>query len=260
MNDKFQNIFSLAGRDVLVTGASSGLGRHFALTLAAGGARTVFIAARKAEKLAGLKAEIEEIGAVSHALQLDVTDVASVKSAFDVIASLGVTADVIVNNAGVTETKPFLEQSVEDWNKVIDTNLRGCWFVSQEGAKRLVFVGQKGSVINIASILGERVASHIGPYCISKAGIVQATKVAALELARYDIRVNALLPGYIVTDLNRDFLMSEAGERLRSRIPSRRFGYPENLDGPLLLLASAAGAHITGATLSVDGGHLVSSL
>ena len=117
-----------------------------------------------------------------------------------------------------------------------------------------------GSIVNIASILGERVAGGVAPYAISKAGVVQATKAMALELARYDIRVNAILPGYVVTDLNRDFLQSPAGEKLRSRIPTRRFGQLEDLDGPVLLLASAAGRHMTGAVLAVDGGHLVSSL
>jgi NAD(P)-dependent dehydrogenase (short-subunit alcohol dehydrogenase family) len=167
---------------------------------------------------------------------------------------------VIVNNAGVTATGPALQQSEQDWDTVIDTNLKGGWLVAQEGARRLVAAHIPGSIINIASILGERVAGGVAAYAISKAGLIQATKALALELARYEIRVNAILPGYIVTDLNREFLESEAGERLRARIPTRRFGQVEHLDGPLLLLASAASAHMTGAVLAVDGGHLVSSL
>jgi len=153
-----------------------------------------------------------------------------------------------------------LQQSEQDWDSVIDTNLKGGWLVAQEGARRMIAAKVGGSIINIASILGERVAGGVAPYAISKAGLVQATKVLALELARYDIRVNAILPGYIVTDLNREFLASDAGEKLRLRIPTRRFGQVEHLDGPLLLLASQAGAHMTGAVLAVDGGHLVSSL
>jgi len=167
---------------------------------------------------------------------------------------------VIVNNAGVTMTKPALQQSEQDWDAVIDTNLKGGWLVAQEAARRMVAAKVSGSIINVASILGERVAGGVAPYAISKAGLIQATKALALELARYDIRVNAILPGYIVTDINREFLESEAGERLRTRIPTRRFGQLTDLDGPLLLLASAAGAHMTGAVLAVDGGHLVSSL
>jgi NAD(P)-dependent dehydrogenase (short-subunit alcohol dehydrogenase family) len=168
--------------------------------------------------------------------------------------------DVIVNNAGITVTKPLLKHDEDDWNTVVDTNLGGCWRVAQEGARRMADGNRPGSIINIASILGERVAGGVAPYAISKAGIIQATKALALELARYGIRVNAILPGYIVTDLNREFLASDAGERLRGRIPSRAFGQPEHLDGPLLLLAAEAGAHMTGAVLAVDGGHLVSSL
>jgi NAD(P)-dependent dehydrogenase (short-subunit alcohol dehydrogenase family) len=154
----------------------------------------------------------------------------------------------------------LLDQSEQDWDSVIDTNLKGCWLMGQEAARRMVAAGKGGSLINVASILGQRVAGGVAPYAISKAGLVQATRSQALELARYNIRANALLPGYIVTDLNRDFLASEAGEKLRSRIPTRRFGMPEDLDGPLLLVASDAGRHMTGATVEVDGGHLVNSL
>ena len=253
------DIFRLDGRRALVTGASSGLGRHFALTLARAGA-IVIAAARRADKLAGLVQEIEALSARAHAVNLDVTSQTSVRAAFDQIAELPGTADVIVNNAGVTATGPALQQSEQDWDTVIDTNLKGAWLVAQEGARRMIAARSPGSIINVASILGERVAGGVAPYAISKAGLIQTTKALALELARYDIRVNAILPGYIVTDLNREFLESEAGERLRARIPTRRFGQVEHLDGPLLLLASAASAHMTGATLAVDGGHLVSSL
>jgi NAD(P)-dependent dehydrogenase (short-subunit alcohol dehydrogenase family) len=173
---------------------------------------------------------------------------------------MGGPADIVVNNAGVTVTKPLLQQTEEDWDSVVGTNLKGGWMVAQEAARRLVAAKKPGSLINIASILGERVAGGVAPYAVSKAGLVQATKAMALELARYGIRVNAILPGYVTTDLNRDFLESEAGDKLRARIPTRRFGKLEDLDGPLLLLASDAGRHMTGAVLAVDGGHLVSGL
>lgn len=250
----------LSGRVALVTGASSGLGRRFALTLAAAGAQ-VIVVARRADKLAGLVDEIVAAGGKAHAASLDVTDAKSIVACFDEIErTSGGAPDVVVNNAGVTVTKGVLEQTEEDWDAVVNTNLKGGWMVAQEAARRLVAAGRPGSIINIASILGERVAGGVAPYAVSKAGLVQATKVLALELARYDIRVNAIMPGYVVTDLNREFLASEAGEKLRARIPSRRFGQLEHLDGPLLLLASDAGRHMTGAMLAVDGGHLVSSL
>lgn len=260
MASPVETLFRLDGRRALVTGASSGLGRQFALTLAAAGAEVVVVA-RRADKLADLVAEIESASGRCVALSLDVTDPASVSACFDEIQRrTGGPADIVVNNAGVTITKPVLAQTEADWDAVVGTNLQGSWRVAQEAARRLVAADQGGSLINIASILGERVAGGVAPYAISKAGLVQATRAMALELARYRIRVNAILPGYVVTDLNREFLDSEPGQKLRARIPTRRFGQLEDLDGPLLLLASDAGRHMTGALLAVDGGHLVSSL
>lgn len=250
--------FRLDGRIVLITGASSGLGTHFAQLLAGAGAR-VAVAARRADKLQSVVDGITQAGGEARALALDVSDSASVRACFDALASWGA-PDVVINNAGVTVTRGLLDQTEEDFDSVIDTNLKGCWLVATEGARRMVAAGKGGSIVNVASILGERVAGGVAPYAISKAGVVQATKAMALELARHRIRVNALLPGYVVTDLNRDFLTSEAGDKLRSRIPSRRFGEMSDLDGPLLLLASDAGAAMSGATVAVDGAHLVSSL
>jgi NAD(P)-dependent dehydrogenase (short-subunit alcohol dehydrogenase family) len=252
-------LFRVDGLIILVTGASSGLGRHFALALAKMGAKLI-VAARRAEQLEQLVSDIAALGAQSHVVSVDVTSQASIKKCFDTIERMTGAADVIVNNAGVTITKPLLEQTEDDWDRVLDTNLKGGWMVAQEGARRMIAAKKGGSIINVASILGERVAGGVAPYAISKAALIQATKAMALELARYDIRANAILPGYIVTDINQNFLSTEAGERLRLRIPTRRFGQLDDLVGPLLLLASGAGRHMTGATLSVDGGHLVSSL
>ena len=251
--------FRLHGRRALVTGASSGLGRHFALSLAQAGA-SVIVAARSVDKLAETVAEVEAAGGKAVAVRLDVTDLASVKSAFDQIETTFGVADIIVNNAGMAVSRPLLQQTESDWDTVVDTNLKGAWLVVQEGAKRLVAAKLPGSIVNIASITGERVAGGVAPYCTSKAGVIHLTRAMALELARHDIRVNALAPGYVQTELNSDFLASEAGERLKSRIPQRRFGLPEELDGVLLLLASDAGAYITGSVFVADGGHLVSSL
>ncbi len=260
MVDGIDSLFRLEGRRALVTGASSGLGRRFALTLARAGAELVVVA-RRADRLADLVAEIEKLGSPAIAVSLDVTESASIVACFDEIERrAGGPADIVVNNAGVTVAKPALRHTETDWDTVVGTNLKGGWMVAQEAARRLVAAERPGSLINIASILGERVAGGVAPYAISKAGLVQATKALALELARHDIRVNAILPGYVVTDLNRDFLESEPGQKLRARIPTRRFGELSDLDGPLLLLASNAGRHMTGAVLAVDGGHLVSSL
>lgn len=251
--------FSLAGRVALVTGASSGLGRHFAGTLAGAGA-TVIVTARRLDRLAEVVAEIEAAGGRAHALALDVTDAASVAAAFEKAAGDVGLPDVVVANAGIAIEHPVLDQSEADWDAVIDTNLKGCWLVAQEAARRWVAARRAGAIVAVASILGVRVAGGVAPYAASKAGLIQLTKAMALELARHDIRVNALLPGWIVTDLNRDFLESEAGEKLRRRVPMRRFGRPEDLDGPLLLLSSEAGRGMTGTTVTVDHGHTISAL
>lgn len=248
--------FRLDGLTAVVTGASSGLGAHLATVLANAGADVV-LAARKTERLVELQARIECMGRKAWSRALDVT---SSQSVTDFFASLPSVAQVIVNNAGVTTTAPILQQQESDWDAVVDTNLKGAWLVAQQAARAMIAAGVGGSIVNVASILGERVGGSVAPYCASKAGLLHLTRSLALELARYDIRANALMPGYVATDLNREFLSSLSGEKLKSRIPTRRFGELSDLNGPMLLLASSAGRHMTGASLAVDGGHLVSSL
>ena len=249
----------LSGRLALVTGASSGLGRHFAATLAASGAH-VLLAARRLDRLESDVAALTATGARAGAVELDVSDAASVSRAFDRVETAWGVPDIVVNNAGVAVSRPALAQDEAAWDQVVDTNLKGAWLVATEAARRLVAAKRGGSLVNIASILGERVGKAVAPYCASKAGLLHLTRALALEWAEHGIRVNALAPGYIATDLNRDFLASEAGQRLMARVPQRRFGRPDDLDGPLLLLVSEAGAYMTGAVIAVDGGHLVSSL
>ncbi len=199
-------------------------------------------------------------GRATIAVALDVTRRDSVASAVDqVVSELG-PLSILVNNAGVANTKPFLEATDDDWNDVIDVNLNGAWRIAQAVAKHMSAHGKGGSIINIASITGLRVAGAMASYAASKAGLIQLTKAMALELARYKIRVNALAPGYIETDLNRDFFQSAPGQALIKRVPQRRLGKLEHLDGPLLLLASDASEFMTGSVVVVDGGHLVSTL
>lgn len=251
--------FSMQGKLALVTGASSGLGKHFGQVLAHAGA-TVVLSARNVEKLQQVLEQIQASGAVAHAVAMDVSNSSSVKNAMAQIVKQYGVPDVLVNNAGQSIAKPMLEQTEEDWDQILDTNLKGCWLVGTELARALAAAGKPGSIVNIASILGERVGGAVGPYAISKAGLVQATKAMALELARYNIRVNAILPGYVATDMNSEFLASELGDKLRKRIPTRQFCELSDLTGPLLLLASNAGAGMTGACVAVDRGHLVSAL
>lgn len=248
----------LTGKIVLVTGASSGLGHHFARLLANAGAH-VAVAARRREKLERLAAEIIEAGGTALAVGMDVTDRGSVTAALDEVAEDLGALNVLVNNAGTATGAAALDVTDADWRQVIDTNLEGAWIVAQETARRMKDTGG-GNIVNTASILGLRVSMGVAPYAISKAAIVQMTKVLALELARFGIRVNALAPGFIETDLNTEFLNSDAGKTMIKRIPMRRPGTVHDLDGPLLLLASDASRYMTGTVIPVDGGHLVSTL
>lgn len=246
---------NLSGRTALVTGASSGLGAHFARVLARAGAN-VIVAARRVTALDALVGEISAAGGKAQAVALDVTDDARIAEVFGALDAL----DILVNNAGVTMTKSFAEQSPQDWDFVLDTNLRGAAMVGIAAARAMKAKGTRGSIINIASILGLRQAGHVSAYAVSKAGLIQLTKSMALDLARDGIRVNALAPGYLETELNSEFWQGDAGKALIKRVPFRRLGQLEELDGPLLLLASDASRFMTGSVLAVDGGHLVSSL
>ncbi|ATB44525.1 SDR family NAD(P)-dependent oxidoreductase [Corallococcus macrosporus] len=252
--------FRLGGRRALITGASGGLGLHFAQVLAQAGAEVV-LAARREDKLAAEVDRLRSLGARAHAVSLDVTSADSVRAAVaEAEARTGGVVDVLVNNAGVSGQRFFLQLEEAEWDTVVDTNLKGAYLVAREVARRLVEHTQPGSIINIASILGLRVSGSVSSYCASKAGLIQLTKAMALELARHGIRVNALAPGYIETDFNRAFFEGEAAKKLVARIPFRRLGQMRELDGPLLLLASEAGSYMSGSVLEVDGGHLCSTL
>ena len=257
--DELLKPFSLDGKVALVTGASSGFGSHFAPVLAQAGAKVV-LTARRTELIEAEAAEIVAAGGEAVAVTMDVTDSASVASAFDAAESAFGVVNVVINNAGITIPKPLLDLSDDDWNAVVDTNLTGVAYVTREAARRLVAAGEGGSVVNIASILAERVQKALTNYAAAKAGVVQLTKAAALEFARYNIRVNALCPGYFQTPLNRDWFETDDGQALIQRIPQRRTGEVHELNGPLLLLASDAGSLMTGASITVDGGHVLSDL
>ena len=247
---------SLQGKTALVTGASSGLGEHFARVLTNAGAK-VALAARRLDRLQQLEAEIRAAGGQASPVVLDVTDRASITKAFDTAeAALG-PVTILVNNAGVPAGSYFLKTTESDWRSVLDVNLDGVFRVGQEAARRMSKTGNGGSIINIASITAFGVLKAIAAYSASKAAVVSLTKSMALELARDKIRVNALAPGYFSTELNDAFLTSDAGRRLLSRVPMERAGKLEELDGPLLLLASDAGAFMTGSVITIDGGHML---
>jgi NAD(P)-dependent dehydrogenase (short-subunit alcohol dehydrogenase family) len=244
---------------IVITGASSGLGRHFATFLASHGAR-VAVCARRMPLLENLVADIAGRGARALAVPLDVTDPVSVDTLFDKVKSGLGAPDVLINNSGLTANNAVLEQTAADWDAVMDTNLKGAFLLSTAFGRQWKAASSPGSIINIASILGIRVAGMVTPYSVSKAGLIHMTKSMAFELARYSIRVNAIAPGYIETDINRGFFATPAGEAMLKRIPQRRLGRAEYLEGPLLLLASDASTYMTGVVIPVDGGHLLSTL
>lgn len=255
----YANMFNLDGRVALITGAGSGLGRHFAKTLAEAGA-TVVLAARRRDKLEETAQTIAEKGGSATCVDLDVTDSASVQDCFTEIESSVGSVDILVNNAGIARQEFLLDISEEEWDAVIDTNLKGVFLVAQKAARLMIKTGQPGSIINIASVLGLRVSKALASYIAAKSGVVQMTKAMALEWAPHGIRVNAIAPGYFKTEMNREQFEQGAGEILKKRIPMARIGEVEELSGPLLLLASDSGSFMTGSTIEVDGGHLCNSL
>jgi NAD(P)-dependent dehydrogenase (short-subunit alcohol dehydrogenase family) len=259
VTDRIQELFSMRGRRVMVTGASSGLGRHFARLMASAGADLALVA-RRESVLEELAAELRVHGGEVFVTAMDVADRDSVDAGVAAIYAAGASIDVLINNAGVTVTESFASQSDASWDRVIGTNLTGARNVAQRIVQRMIEAKSGGNIINLASVMSFRVAGYLAAYTASKGAIVQMTRTMALELARNEIRVNAIAPGYIATEFNDEFFESGAGDPIIARIPQRRLGHVEDLDGPMLLLASGASGFMTGSTLVVDGGHLQSTL
>ena len=252
--------FALEGKLALVTGAGSGLGRQFAQTLAEAGA-SVALAARRRDKLEETAASIREAGGSAICLDLDVTDSTSIHTCFAELNDIAGAPDVVVNNAGIARQAFITEITEEDWDAVLDTNLKGVFMVAQAAARAMVAAGKPGSIINISSVLGLRVSKALASYIAAKAGVVHLTRAMALEFSRYGIRVNALAPGYFITEINQDqFDDQGAVELVRKRVPAGRVGELPEIGGPLLLLASDAGSYMTGSIVTVDGGHFCNSL
>ncbi len=253
--------FDLSGTVIAITGASSGFGHHFAGVLAAAGA-TVVLGARREEKLAERVADIEAAGGTALAVKLDVRNTDSISRFIDTAFDRFGRLDVLINNAGVEAgAKTYAMIDEEDWDYVIDTNLKSAWLASKHYTEQVQAHSQdSGNIVMISSITDTRTIKGQFPYAVSKGGLTRMTQVMALEAARYNIRVNALAPGYILTDVSRILLESDAAPEFVKGIPMRRFGDFEDLDGPILLLASDASRYMTGSVLTVDGGHVCASL
>ena len=251
-----ENPFDLSGKVALITGASSGLGKHFAKTLSSNGAKTI-LAARRVEKMEKLQSELEND---SFIVNLDVTSKESVNSLKNEIENTIGQLDIVINNAGISDPVRFKDISEDSWLSILETNLNGAFRIAKMATDIMLKNKGGGSIINIASILAERVGLNLTSYASAKAALVQLTKSMALELARSNIRVNALAPGYILTEINQDFFNTEEGQGYISKIPMKRLGLESELDGALLLLASDASSFMTGSVITVDGGHVINPL
>jgi NAD(P)-dependent dehydrogenase (short-subunit alcohol dehydrogenase family) len=253
---KADTIFDLTGDVALVTGASSGLGARFAQVLAANGAKVALVARRK-DRLDALCAQIEAAGGQAIAIEADVLDRAAMMRAFDETQAAFGTVTILVNNAGVAQSARAIDMTEEEWRRVLSIDLDSVFFWAQESARRMIAGGRSGAIVNTASVLGFGVSKGVAAYAVAKAGVVQLTKALALELATKGVRVNAIAPGWFVTEINEAFLQSEKGQRTKQSIPMGRFGEDGDLDGALLLLVSKAGSYMTGASIIVDGGQTV---
>ena len=251
-----ENPFDLSGKVALITGASSGLGKHFAKTLSSNRAITI-LAARRVEEMEKLQSELEND---SFIINLDVTSKESVNSLKDEIENTIGRLDIVINNAGISDPVRFKDISEDSWLSILETNLNGAFRIAKMATDIMLKNKDGGNIINIASILAERVGLNLASYASAKAALVQLTKSMALELARSNIRVNALAPGYILTEINQDFFDTEEGQEYISKIPMKRLGLESELDGALLLLASDASSFMTGSVITVDGGHVINPL
>lgn len=254
-----ETMFDVTGKVAMVTGASSGFGAHFAKVLAAHGAKVV-VAARRLDRLENLVSDITASDGKALAVAMDVTDPDSIKAAFDAAENTFGVVDILSNNAGVADSKMAVDIDEPSWDFVLDTNLKGVWRIAMEAGRRMIAAGKSGSIVNTASILGLRVAVSQSSYATSKAAVIQLTKSLALEWTRKGIRVNALCPGYFVTEINRDYFSGEHGKAYIAATPARRTGELEELTAPFLLLASDAGSFVNGIALPVDGAHSIGNM
>ena len=244
----------LKGKVALITGASAGLGKHFASVIAEAGAQVV-IAARRLDKLEETARPIIDGGGKVHCVTLDVMESEQIPAAFDAAETAFGTVTLLINNSGIAVPGKLPNVSEDDWDSVIGTNLKGAWMMAQEAAQRMIAAEVEGSIVNLASVLAFRTQKALSTYSISKAAVAQMTRTMASELANHGIRVNAMAPGYIATDMNSAFLYSPRGEEMMRQVPTGRYGEAGELDECLLMLSGDRSKYLTGAVIPIDGGH-----
>lgn len=244
---------SLKGKVAVVTGASSGLGERFAELLSGAGARVV-LAARRIDRLQALADRIAKAGGEAMTVRLDVNDHANIQAAFAEVKTRFGGTDILINNSGVNKQGRIVDVTPEDFDFTMNTNAKGAFFVAQAAAEDMIARKAEGRIINIASVAGLKVLGQLSVYCMSKAAVVQMTKAMALEWARYGINTNAICPGYIETEINRDYWGTPGGRKLIEMLPRRRVGDPKDLDGLIMLLASSEARFINGAIIAADDG------
>jgi len=251
-----QNLFDLSGRAALVTGSSTGLGFAIARGLAEAGAAVV-LNGRNEEKLAGTAKVFETAGLKARALAFDVADEAAVRGAFARLDREGVEVDILVNNAGVQLRKPMLDIAIDEWRRVIETDLNAAFVMGREAARRMIARGRGGKIINIASLASEVARATIAPYTAAKGALKMLTRSMAAEWAEHGVQANAIGPGYMVTEMTQPLVNDEKFDAwVKSRTPSRRWGKPEDLIGAAVFLASPASDYVNGQIIYVDGGLL----
>ncbi len=248
-------MFDLSGEVAVVTGGNGGIGRGIALGLAEAGA-SVAILARNQEKNSAVLAEIEKLGARGIAVQLDVTNRDALRPAMETVERELGPISILINNAGITVIRSALKFRAEDWDRVIETNLNSCFFLSQIAARSMM-TRKRGKIINIASEYSRFGAQSGIPYAAAKGGLVQTTKTMAIELAPHNIQVNAIVPGWIETDLTIPAQSGPFFDEIIMRTPAKRFGKPEEMAGSAMFLASHASDFVTGSIVYVDGGYAI---
>ena len=251
-----RSLFDLSGRTALITGSSRGIGLALAQGLAESGA-TVVVNSRQQAAVDAAVAQLQGMGLQVQGAAFDVADQAAVEAAFAAWDAQGLAIDIVVNNAGIQHRQPLLDVSLEDWTRVINTNLTAAFVVGRTAARRMIERGTGGKIINIGSLTSEAARATVAPYTVAKGGIKMLSKAMAAEWAMHGIQANSIGPGYILTDMNEALVNNVAFDAwVKASNPTQRWGRPDELVGTAIYLASGASNYVNGQIIYVDGGWL----